>query len=187
MKILLVPLTRPFTLDYMDYWVEVIRESLSKAGLESTIHVWSSVEKPPMECYVWSRRQYLSPCLISWLYSRIASKLYYYVVGIGYLDAYEEGLNFVFGEALPLHRTAIVYTKRLTPEFYGGKPDTNLYIERVAKEIIHELGHLLGLGHCSNSACVMRFSNSVYEEKEKTRYFCRKCSTKLLEKQVDTL
>lgn len=94
---------------------------------------------------------------------------------IASVDAYVPGLNFVFGLAVPSIRTAAVFTHRLKM-----LSDYNNYILRVKKEVIHELGHLLGLNHCSNTTCVMRFSNSVLEVDEKSYLFCSRCSAKLI-------
>lgn len=184
-RVLIIPLTRPYITDYLSIWASSVKNSFSKAGIPLEVLVWPDVLKPPMECFVWSRMQYLSPCLLKWLYNKISRGLNSdYVVGIGYLDGFEYGLNFVFGEASPSLKTAIVYTKRLNPLFYSSKYDFNLYIKRCSKEIVHELGHLLGLGHCSNSKCVMRFSNSIYEVDAKTMFFCENCSAKLLRKII---
>ena len=94
---------------------------------------------------------------------------------IGDIDAYVKGLNFVFGHADPNAGVAAVYTRRLKPEFYGYVPDLMLYAKRAAKEVVHEIGHLLGLGHCTIPGCVMNFSNSIYEVDEKSDDFCDKC------------
>ncbi len=180
-RILLVPYTIGMVMDYIDQWVEMVGESYKKVGVDVTIDVWSEPTHPPMQCFDWSRTQYYSPCILEWLHSSIASRITrYLVIGLGYLDAYSSGLNFVFGEAAPRLRVASVYTKRLNPRFYGEGMDWNLYVERVAKEIVHESGHLLGLHHCSDPGCVMSFSNSVWDVDRKTRFFCRRCSSKLL-------
>ena len=183
-RVLIIPLTRPYVIDYLNIWASNLRESFSKVGMSVEVLIWPDVLKPPMDCFVWSRMQYLSPCLLKWLYNYVSKIFEDYIIGIGYLDGFEHGLNFVFGEASPGLRTAIVYTKRLDPRFYGNRYDFNLYIQRVSKEVIHELGHLLDLGHCNNKECVMRFSNSVYEVDEKSMFFCRNCSAKLMKKLI---
>ena len=99
-------------------------------------------------------------------------------------DAYAPGLNFVFGEALLAGGAAVVYTARLHQSFYGLPEDGQLYLERLLKESLHELGHALGLGHCSHPRCVMRFSNSILEVDEKAPAYCRRCSRLLEERGV---
>ncbi len=177
-RVFIVPLTRPFVHDYLDLWVENTSKSLD--FIDAEVYAWPTVLKPPMDCYVWNRMQYLAPCLLKWLYNTITKSFESsFVVGVGFLDGYDEGLNFVFGEASPALRTAVVFTKRLDPRFYGGRYNFNLYVERVSKEINHELGHLLGLGHCRDKRCVMSFSNSVFDVDRKGMFFCDRCRERI--------
>ena len=67
------------------------------------------------------------------------------------LDAYSHGLNFVLGEAFPKGGLAAVYLARIKEEFYGLRPNNKLFYERMVKECVHELGHVLGLVHCPNT------------------------------------
>jgi archaemetzincin len=94
-------------------------------------------------------------------------------------DLFVPGLNFVFGLADRLRRRAIVSLARLRPEFYGEEPDESIYFARALKEAVHELGHLMGLGHCSNPRCVMFFSNSLVDTDRKHWEFCDRCRTHL--------
>jgi predicted Zn-dependent protease len=41
--------------------------------------------------------------------------------------------------------------------------------------IIHEIGHTLGLSHCSDLGCIMAINNDEYD----TGHFCNKCKNKL--------
>lgn len=96
------------------------------------------------------------------------------VLGVTEMDLYVPFLNFVFGEAECPGRAAVISLCRLRPEFYGQSSDWELFIERVVKESVHEVGHALGLGHCSSVFCVMFFSNSILDTDRK-RFFCGKC------------
>jgi len=92
-------------------------------------------------------------------------------------DIYAAGLNFVFG--LAWRGVAIISTHRLRQEFYGGSPDRKLFLERIVKEAVHEIGHLHGLTHCGNKGCVMAFSNSILDTDRKSYLPCEKCLAKL--------
>ena len=47
---------------------------------------------------------------------------------------------------------------------------------RNAKNGIHEIGHLLGLGHCLNYYCVMHLAHSVNELDATKNTLCQKCA-----------
>jgi predicted Zn-dependent protease len=46
----------------------------------------------------------------------------------------------------------------------------------LVKESLHEVGHLLGLDHCSD-VCVMNLSGSIEQAEEKSFHLCEGCST----------
>jgi len=64
-------------------------------------------------------------------------------------------LTFVFGEAQLGGVGAVVALARLRQEFHGLDPDEPLFLERLHKECLHELGHAYGLIHCHHPECVM--------------------------------
>ncbi len=100
-----------------------------------------------------------------------------YILLITDKDLYAAGLNFVFG--LAWRGVAIISVHRLFPEFYGQQSDRELFKERVLKEVVHEVGHLHGLTHCSDRRCVMAFSNSIIDTDYKMNMPCKRCLTKL--------
>lgn len=172
-----MPLTTHGVIEYIEDLASEIKEYLDDIVGDVDVLVWPDVVKPSMKCFSWDRVQYHAGCILKNLRDLfqamgiLDSSL---VIGIGYLDGFEYGLNFVFGEAQPGNHVAIVFTKRLRTSFHGDRANYNLYFERLVKETLHELGHLLSLEHCNNY-CVMRFSNSVYDVDEKPRYYCDSC------------
>jgi archaemetzincin len=123
------------------------------------------------------RKQYLSTELLAFLKKSEGEER---VVGVADVDLYVPRLNFVFGEADVGSGTAIVSLYRLRQEYYGLAPDEALFLERATKEIVHELGHTFGLGHCPNNKCVMHFSNSLADTDLKEASFCNKCRPKII-------
>ena len=101
------------------------------------------------------------------------------VLGIVPYDLYEPDLNFIFGVASPVTQTAVISLYRLHNTFYGLPEDQNLFVERILKEAVHEIGHTLGLPHCPNPTCVMHFSNSIEDTDRKSYYFCPSCYQKV--------
>ncbi len=129
------------------------------------------------QAYNLKRKQYFSSKLLASLKKSERDER---VVGIADVDLYVPRLNFVFGEADIVSGTAIVSLYRLRQEYYGLAPDEALFLERATKEIVHELGHTFGLGHCPNNKCVMHFSNSLADTDLKEAHFCNKCRPKII-------
>ena len=97
------------------------------------------------------------------------------VLGVVDVDIFVPELNFVFGEAAFPGKSALISLWRLRSVFNGGLPNVKLFEERSLKEAVHELGHTLGLKHCSRSSCVMHFSNSIFDTDKKQNLFCDEC------------
>ena len=124
------------------------------------------------------RKQYFAPTLISYIHS-LGRGDDEKVIAITDLDLFAPRLNFIFGEADIGSGTAIVSLCRLRQEYYGLPSNKVLFIERVTKEIVHELGHILGLGHCPDTQCIMHFSNSLADTDYKSASFCPRCHPRL--------
>ena len=91
------------------------------------------------------------------------------------VDIFIPIFTFVFGLAKLGGQTGIVSTHRLNNIFYGLPENNDLLTDRTVKEIIHELGHLLGLKHCDNYNCVMASSTVVDELDTKSAVYCNIC------------
>lgn len=104
------------------------------------------------------------------------------VLGVTDKDIFIPVLSFVFGQAQLNGRIAIVSLARLRQEFYGLSPDEGLFLDRSAKESLHELGHTFGLIHCADLRCVMSLSTTIAQVDAKTSRFCESCRASLDER-----
>jgi archaemetzincin len=101
------------------------------------------------------------------------------VIAVVDVDLFIPILTFVFGEAQLGGPAAIVSTHRLHNEFYGLVRDDRLLVQRLEKEVVHELGHTFGLYHCHQFECVMRSSTYVEEIDMKRVEPCTECAAVL--------
>lgn len=121
-----------------------------------------------------ARRQYDGHALLKQVES-LASAGSVATVGLFNVDIYVSILTYIFGQAVLGGSTGIASAYRLSNERYGLAADEELLADRFMKEVIHELGHMGGLVHCHQAACVMRGSTYVEDIDQKSRHFCRDC------------
>lgn len=125
----------------------------------------------PGRAFNTTRLQYHSTAVLAHLMRHVPDEAFR-VLGVTDVDLFVPQLNFVFGEATVEGQVGIISLHRLRPEFYGEIPDAGIFGERAAKEAVHELGHTFGLRHCSDSECVMYFSNTIVDTDRKSACFC---------------
>jgi archaemetzincin len=90
-------------------------------------------------------------------------------------DIFAPGLDFVFGLARPPARVSVVSGARFDNEYYGRDKNDEDFVDRISKEGSHEIGHLFGLGHCSNHECIMFNPHTLDELDAKKKEFCPEC------------
>lgn len=118
--------------------------------------------KPPSEAYNKEREQFNAPKLLNFLLENKTREIALWLLS---KDLYTGDMNFIFGLAMR-GQGAILSTYRLDSK------------KLIQKEALHEVGHILGLEHCQND-CVMKFSNSLREAKQKPAHLCEECKKKL--------
>jgi archaemetzincin len=134
------------------------------------VKILPSIEEP-VYAFDPVRNQYHSTKILSYIVGNHNNSALR-TIGIIGVDLFIPILTYVFGEAQLDGKAAIVSGARLKQEYYGLKPDKKLYIERLFKEVMHELGHTFGLTHCELPHCVMHLSNNVAGIDKKTSNFC---------------
>jgi archaemetzincin len=97
-------------------------------------------------------------------------------------DIFIPMLTFIFGQAQVNGPAAILSLARLRQEFHGLPADRGLYVERVLKEVLHELGHTFGLVHCADRACAMSLSINVTNIDVKRGELCDACAGELAQR-----
>ncbi|MFX0148856.1 MAG: hypothetical protein ACFE8E_14045 [Candidatus Hodarchaeota archaeon] len=106
-------------------------------------------------------------------------------IGVGITDlpiysSSNDNLVFLYGEAHLWHNCAIISSYNLKSEPISSQEYNNVIQNRIIKEVIHEIGHIiLGLVHCVNNYCVMSYSKNLRDVDKKSFYLCNDCRVKL--------
>ena len=104
------------------------------------------------------------------------------IIDLPLYSSNDHNIIFLFGETHLKHRCCVVSSLKLKEQFYKRPSNQKLYEQRVIKEAVHEIGHLiLGPDHCVNNSCVMRFSQEIDEIDKKSDDFCSECKSKLIQ------
>lgn len=155
--------------------LESLQKGLSKVFPKTECLVLKETMPIPSEAFDETRRQYHSSIILSKIHKHVKKVEANHVLGVTEADLFVSRLNFVFGEAESHGKVAIISLHRLHPEYYMQPPNSELFFQRCLKEAVHEIGHMLGLGHCRNPRCVMFFSNSIADTDRKGFSFCEHC------------
>ena len=153
-----------------------IQQGLVKTFPDTVCSVIKRALPVPKGAFDKKRNQYSSSMILNEI-KVYASKheKFHGVLGVVDVDIFVPELNYVFGEAYTPGKAALISLWRLKPQFYGESAGLDVFVLRALKEAIHELGHTLGLNHCTRGLCVMHFSNSIFDTDKKQSLFCDQC------------
>jgi archaemetzincin len=170
----------PITLISFGYWdhafLKTLGENVSRE-LNVKIHIKEG-HLDVSDFYDANRRQYNANDMLQQIetyYSTNETK----TLGLFNIDLFIPIFTYIFGQAYLGGRSGIVSVFRLNNERYGMEADDKLLMERSSKEVIHELGHMLGLIHCYDTDCVMHSGSYVEDIDQKSGSFCDECRSKL--------
>ena len=153
-----------------------LQQGLVKIFPDTACSVIKKVLPVPELAFDKKRNQYNSSVILNEVRVFASkSERFHRVLGVVDVDIFVPELNYVFGEAYAPGRAALVSLWRLKPQFYGENAVSDVFVLRVLKESVHELGHTLGLQHCHRSLCVMHFSNSIFDTDKKQSLLCDQC------------
>lgn len=146
--------------------IEALVTELKDSNFVVRVYAKTNPPKTALNVY---RRQYNADIIFDTL-----RKLKGNIVAITNLDLYTGKLNFIFSVA-EVDGPVLVSTYRLRPEFYQEKPNFDLLIERMSKEILYSVFKTQGLNDCTNTKCLMHKTTSVGDLDYKQREFCKDC------------
>ena len=101
------------------------------------------------------------------------------LMGLACEDLYHGDLNFVFGLGSHGQRVGLYSVYRFHRWIPEGQDADKVALRRTLKTSVHEIGHILGMAHCTFYHCVMNGSNSLDESDRRPLFLCPVCLRKL--------
>jgi archaemetzincin len=116
-------------------------------------------EPLPPEAFMELRNQYNAMTIIKHLSNNRPGKTMK-ILGVTTKDLCNPILTYVFGEAYMNGAAAVLSCYRLHRGRESEFAPREVFLERVVKVALHEIGHTFNLPHCHSGRCVMRASNT---------------------------
>ncbi len=133
----------------------------------------------PAEALDTKRGQYHATRILAYLDA--SHRNAFRLLGVTNEDLFTPIMRYLFGEAMLPGKAALVSTYRLGNALPQSQHpnDYAVFVDRVVKEGIHELGHTFGLTHCQEPRCVMAASLDMTRIDAKSAQLCDYCSLML--------
>lgn len=156
--------------------VDRVALQVTAANLQAILELRADVaaaEERPDYALIQERGQYNAGPILK----KLAEEAYPVPIRVGLtgVDLCLPILTFVYGEAQMGGRAAVVSYARLGWDESGFETELPVFYERLAKVIVHETAHVLGLAHCRVPGCLMRFSQTLEHLDELNLLFCDQC------------
>jgi archaemetzincin len=158
--------------------IDLATRAIADAFGARAVTPMSSVEIPAAAYYA-PRKRYRAEKILEFL-DRINRGKSGKVIGLTSVDISTAKGRYedwgIFGMANIGGPSCIISTYRLG----RGKGDPALSAQRIKKAVIHELGHALGLPHCTTAGCVMRDAEGKISTIDRSDgRFCPRCERRL--------
>jgi archaemetzincin len=140
----------------------------------------------PDEAFMEARNQYNAMAILRHLNANYSDH-YLKLLGITRKDLGNPILTHVFGEAYLGGSAAVISYFRMYTGPDGNPVSREVFLDRITKVALHEIGHTFNVPHCHTGRCVMRASNGIADLDDKLNYFCNYCELFLFESVERTL
>jgi archaemetzincin len=151
--------------------VEPLVLSVVAANIQAVLGLATDIAMPrpnPTYAYLSARRQYDAVKILKSLANEtVGAPL---KLAITPYDLCIPILTYVYGESQLGGRAAVVSLSRLIHPHSRERT-----YHRIAKISVHEIGHVFGLEHCWETACLMRFSKQLDQLDQLPLHFCSAC------------
>jgi archaemetzincin len=161
--------------------VDGVAVSVAAANLQAVLGLPADVRPPagePDYALLPARRQYDALPILKAIEAEVPAGTLCLAVMNG--DLCLPIFSYVLGEAQVNGRAAVISLFRLKQGGDGRPSSPARVYERLAKVALHEVAHVLGLTHCREEGCLMRFSLGVEHIDELAMRFCPECELRLL-------